>query len=100
MFLNVQKTYVHRRCFLLIYLWKEKAVRHGDAILTYAPTYWPKDGFCVGCNECSITLGSNQYELFLHSIQHSRQPTSTIHDAFVPSQQMLQSICPELVPGS
>ena len=33
---------------------KRRAVRHSGAVLTYAPTYRPKDGICAGDIDCSI----------------------------------------------
>ena len=33
---------------------KTQAVRHSDAVLTYAPTYWPKEGICAGYIDDSI----------------------------------------------
>ena len=33
-----------------------KAIRHSDAVLTYAPTYWPKDGICAWYVAFSITF--------------------------------------------
>ena len=31
-----------------------QAVRHGDAVLTYAPTYWPKERICAGYIDDSV----------------------------------------------
>ena len=44
--------------FLMIFDWllNWKAVRHSDAVLTYARTYWIKDAICAGYIDCTIKI--------------------------------------------
>ena len=53
---------------------KRQAVRHRYAVLTYAPTYWPKEGICSGYIDFSIKLCRNPLRSVLQRLQYS-QPT-------------------------
>ena len=40
---------------------KTRVVRHSNVVLTYTPTYWPKDGICAGCVDYRIKLYRNPF---------------------------------------
>ena len=59
---------------------KRQTVRHRDAIVMYALTYWPKDEICADCIDPGTKICISQHALVLQSIQHSRQPISHRHE--------------------
>ena len=54
---------------------KRRAVRHSGAVLTYAPTYRPKEVSAQGILTSVSNFGGARLRRFLHSSQHG-QPTT------------------------
>ena len=61
-------------CIFTFNFVKKRAVRHSGAVLTYAPTYRPKDGICAGYIDSSIKFCRSRMPRILQRLQHS-QPT-------------------------
>ena len=62
-------------CTLHLFIVKRRAVRHSGAVLTYAPTYRPKEVSAQGILTPVSNFAGARFRRFLHSSQHG-QPTT------------------------
>ena len=76
----------------------KNAVRHSDAVLAYAATYWPKDGICVGYIDGSTKFCRNPFASRLtevvakpadHAVLQSAAQSSTYRVPIKPASHFL-----------